>query len=244
MGAVVGAAAMSRIVLEERLSGPEVSLIVFCDGRNFAAMPPVRDHKRIFDGDRGPNTGGMGTVCDDSLLSAEDLRQVTAEVIRPTLDGCADEGFPFKGILFIGLMMTESGPKVLEYNVRFGDPETQVILSRLETPLTEVCGAMLSGTLDGLSSACVILAAEGYPSIPRKGDLIKGLDDAAGAANVEVFHAGTAKNDHDDFVTSGGRVLGVTAVGDDLDSAIDSAYSGVAKISWDGMQFRRDIGRR
>ena len=251
MGAVVGAAAMSRIVLEERLSGPEVSLIVFCDGRNFATMPPVRDHKRIFDGDRGPNTGGMGTVCDDSLLSSEDLRRVTAEVIRPTLDGCADEGFPFKGILFIGLMMTELGPKVLEYNVRFGDPETQVILSRLETRLTEVCRAMLSGTLDGLSvkwrpgsSACVILAAEGYPSTPRKGDLIKGLDDAAAAANVQVFHAGTAKNDDDDFVTSGGRVLGVTAVGDNLDSAIDSAYGGVAKISWEGMQFRRDIGRR
>ncbi|MFM8441702.1 MAG: phosphoribosylglycinamide synthetase C domain-containing protein, partial [Acidobacteriota bacterium] len=136
-------------------------------------------------------------------------------------------------------------------NVRFGDPETQVILSRLETPLTEVCRAMLSGTLDELSvkwrpgsSACVILASEGYPSTPRKGDLIKGLDDVAAAANVQVFHAGTAKNDDDDFVTSGGRVLGVTAVGDNLDSAIDSAYGGVAKISWEGMQFRRDIGRR
>lgn len=249
MAALVGSAAAEKIILEECLTGREVSLLMFVDGEDFALMPPVRDHKRIGDGDTGPNTGGMGTVTDASLLTAEQLAEITDTIIRPTLHGCAREGFRYRGILFLGLMMTAQGPMVLEYNVRFGDPETQAILVRLETDLTDICEAMLDGTLAQTdikwrsgSSACVVLASEGYPSKPRTGDIITGLGEAAGA-NVEIFHAGTARDDHGNFVTSGGRVLGVASTGDDLERALGSAYSAVEKISWPGIQFRRDIGK-
>lgn len=171
-------------------------------------------------------------------------------VIRPTLRGCESEGFRFRGILFLGLMMTEGGPKLLEYNVRFGDPETQSILIRLETDLIDICEAMLDGTLGSLAiewrrgnSACIILAAKDYPAKPRVGDLIYGVADAEAMANVEVFHAGTSALTHDEFYTAGGRVLGVTATGEDLAAALSTAYAAAAKISFDGMQFRRDIGK-
>lgn len=247
IASIAGPEAASRIVLEQCLPGREVSLLMFADGEDFALMPPTRDHKRIGEGDTGPNTGGMGTFTDDSLLSSDDTEQIIDTMIRPTLRGCIEDGFPFRGILFLGLMMTASGPMLLEYNVRFGDPETQSILVRLETDLVEICYAMLSGQLGKLeikwrpgTSATIVLAAEGYPHDPRKGDVISGLDNVQG---VEVFHAGTTRNDASEIVTAGGRVLGITAVGSDLQQALSIAYGQAAKISWKGMQYRRDIGK-
>lgn len=248
--ALAGRDAAAKIVLEERLEGREVSLILFADGEDFALMPPVRDHKRIFEGDRGANTGGMGTVSDDSLLSGAETAEIVERIVRPTLKGCADEGFPLRGILFLGLMMTAAGPRVLEYNTRFGDPETQCILVRLATDLTEICEAMLSGRLGRTiiewlpgAAACVVLAARGYPSKAETGDAIEGLEAAARHENVEVFHAGTARAPDGRLVTAGGRVLGVTARGEDLGQALDRAYRAVDEISWSGMQYRRDIGK-
>ncbi len=265
LGDLVGEEAAATIVLEECLNGREVSLIMFCDGESFALMPPTRDHKRIGEGDTGPNTGGMGTITDDLLLSAEQTAEIVETMIKPTLAGCKAEGFPFRGILFLGLMMTEDGPMLLEYNVRFGDPETQAILVRLESDLGEICEAMLESRLADFpikwrkgSSACIILAAEGYPGKPRTGDEIIGLEDAA-MKDIEIFHSGTIfDNDAvrsgssdtssfiphpSSFLTSSGRVLGVTSVGDDLETAIAWAYHSAGKISWPGMQYRRDIGK-
>ncbi len=267
MAALVGADAASKIVLEECLVGREVSLLMFVDGEDFVLMPPVRDHKRIGDGDTGPNTGGMGTVTDSSLLYGDEIEDIIHTMIEPTLAGCVQDGFPFRGILFLGLMLTSGGAKLLEYNVRFGDPETQAILVRLETDLVDICEAMLDGTLSSFniewrqgSSACVVLASEGYPAKPRTGDVINGLDKVTDA---QVFHAGTATTKDEGkrmkdkdvssdssfilhpsfFSTSGGRVLGVTATGDDLETALNTAYSAVEHINWPGMQYRRDIGR-
>lgn len=250
MADLVGSDAASTIVLEECLFGKEVSLIMFADGEDFALMPPTRDHKRIGEGDTGPNTGGMGTITDELLLSPQELDEIVETIIRPSLKGGVAEGLPFRGILFLGLMMTAEGPNLLEYNVRFGDPETQAILVRLETDLVDICEAMLDGSLGDLdikwqpgSSACVVLASEGYPAKPRTGDVISGLDDVSEIPNLIVFHAGTAASDDGDFLTSGGRVLGVTAAGDDVAAALKTAYSAVAKISWPGMQYRCDIGK-
>ena len=258
MATLVGTAAADKIVLEECLTGREVSLLMFVDGEDFALMPPVRDHKRIGEGDTGPNTGGMGTITDASLLTADQLQEITDKIIRPTLHGCIREGFRYRGILFLGLMMTADGPKLLEYNVRFGDPETQAILVRLETDLVDICEGLLDSTLADLaidwhpgSSACVVLAAEGYPGKPRIGGVIHGLADAAAIPNVEIFHAGTLSEPpavaggltEPTYTTAGGRVLGVTATGDDLASALSTAYAAVGKISFDEMQYRRDIGK-
>lgn len=250
MASLVGNEAAATIVLEECLVGREVSLLAFCDGEHFALMPPTRDYKRIAEGDTGPNTGGMGTFTDAALLSDEQTEEIIETIIKPTLAGCTREGMPFRGILFLGLMMTDAGPKLLEYNVRFGDPETQSILVRLETDLVDICEAMLAGSLDKLeikwrpgSSATIVLASEGYPQLPKKGDVILGVEEAAGSPDVNVFHAGTERNNHGDLVTAGGRVLGVTAVADDLQTALARSYSAVEMISWNGMQFRRDIGK-
>jgi len=247
---LVGADAVEKIVLEECLTGKEVSLLMFADGEDFTLMPPVRDHKRIGDGDTGPNTGGMGTITDTRLLNASQLQEITDKIIHPTLHGCIREDIRFRGILFLGLMMIPGGPKLLEYNVRFGDPETQAILVRLETDLVDICEAMLGGTLRGLdikwrqgSSACVVLASQGYPAKSKTGDIIHGLDEAAAMENVQIFHAGTGLNENGQFVTAGGRVLGVTASGDDLTGALAAAYAAAGKISFDGMQYRKDIGR-
>jgi phosphoribosylamine---glycine ligase len=243
---IVGKEAVRQIVLEECLIGREVSLLAFADGESFALMPPVRDHKRIGENDTGANTGGMGTVSDRDLLSAEQTRKIVEEIIKPTLEGCAKEGFSFCGILFLGLMMTTGGAKVLEYNVRFGDPETQVILALLETDLVEICDAMLARSLDKLridwqkgSAACVVLASKGYPAKAETGDVISGLD----KAKTLIFHAGTSKNENGDFITAGGRVLGVTATAANLDEALKRAYAAVGEINWNGMQYRRDIGK-
>ncbi|HTH51914.1 MAG TPA: phosphoribosylamine--glycine ligase [Pyrinomonadaceae bacterium] len=253
LGNIAGSAAAEKIVLEECLLGKEVSLLAFVNGEEYALMPAVRDHKRIGDGDTGPNTGGMGTFTDGSLLTAEQITEIEEKIIRPTLHGCVKEEMSFNGILFLGLMMTADGPKLLEYNVRFGDPETQAIMVRLETDLVDICAAMLGlggAALSDLdiqwrprSSACVVLASEGYPQKPRTGDEISGLDNVAGVENVEIFHAGTSKNAEGRLITAGGRVLGVTATGGDLASALESAYAASAKISWPGMQYRRDIGK-
>lgn len=256
---LVGKEASATIVLEECLFGREVSMILFCDGKNFALMPPTRDHKRIGESDTGPNTGGMGTITDDSLLTKEQTAEIVETIVKPSIKGCADEGFPFRGIMFLGLMITDGGPKVLEYNVRFGDPETQAILVRLETSLLDICEAILEERLGDIeinwregSSACIILAAQGYPASPRKGDVINGLEDAGALPNTFVFHAGTkwadggpqTENDADrQFITSGGRVLGVTAFAENLQKALSMAYKAVNLIDFDGMQYRKDIGK-
>lgn len=223
---------------------------MFTDGEHFALMPPTRDHKRIGEGDTGGNTGGMGAVTDAGLLSKTDTNLIIETIIKPTLEGAAAEGFPVKGILFLGLMMTADGPRLLEYNVRFGDPETQAILVNLETDLYAICEAMTGARLNQMkidwkegSSACVILAAENYPGSPKVGDVIAGLDAADWDENVEVFHSGTAYDDQKTIVTSGGRVLGVTASASNLSNALHRAYKAANKISWEGMYFRRDIGR-
>ncbi len=245
---LAGKNAAEKIVLEECLTGREVSLIMFCDGKNFALMPPVRDHKRIGEGDTGANTGGMGTVSDNGLLNENQTNNIIERIIKPTLEGCLKDGFPFKGILFLGLMMTAEGAKVLEYNVRFGDPETQVILVRLETDLTEICEGILEQTLDQTeikwrngSAVCVVLAAGGYPAKAETGDIINGLENDFG--DTVIFHAGTGKNENGEFITAGGRVLGVTAFAESLEKALEKSYLAVEKINWNGMQFRKDIGK-
>lgn len=250
MADLVGTNAAEKIVLEECLFGKEVSLLMFADGEDFVLMPPVRDHKRIGEGDTGPNTGGMGTFTDASLLSGEELQTIRDTIIKPTLHGCIREGFRFRGILFLGIMMTANGPKLLEYNVRFGDPETQSILVRLETDLVDICEGMLDGTLKDLSiewrqgsSACVVLASLGYPAAPKTGDLIHGLDNAKCVPGIEIFHAGTSALTEGEYYTAGGRVLGITSTGDDLPKALQTAYEATAKISFPGMQYRKDIGK-
>ena len=249
-GKTVDASAAHQLVIEEALSGTEVSVLLFSDGRDYKLMPAARDHKRIGENDTGPNTGGMGAVTDDSLIDKNLLQQIEREVIIPTLRGAEEEGIPFRGVLFVGLMVTGSGPKVLEYNVRFGDPETQAILVRLETDLVEILEAILNQTLGSIemcwsneSSACVVLASSGYPGKYETGAPISGLEIAAGIPKVHVFHAGTAQDETGGFITAGGRVLGVTATGTDLGAALETCYKAVEHIAWPGMQFRRDIGR-
>lgn len=247
---IVGKEATEKIVLEECLFGREVSLILFADGKNYALMPPTRDHKRIGEGDTGANTGGMGTITDENLLSEEKTMAIIEEIVKPTLQGAEKEGFPIKGIVFLGLMMTASGAKVLEYNMRFGDPETQSILVRLETDFTEICEAIISQTLDKIdikwkkgNSACVILASKGYPAKAQAGDVISGIEEAEKLEKVTIFHAGTSGDAKGNFVTAGGRVLGITATADSLEEALNRAYEAVSKISFEGMQYRRDIGK-
>jgi phosphoribosylamine--glycine ligase len=213
-------------------------------------MPPARDHKRVGENDTGPNTGGMGVVTDSFVLDEETQRQVVRDVVEPTLEGARKDGFEFRGVLFVGLMLTKDGPQVLEYNVRLGDPEAQAILVRLQSDLGDVFEATAKGRLgqtnvqwtDG-ASGCVVLAARGYPGRPEVGTRIEGLDKVRNHPDVQVFHAGTKRADDGDWITAGGRVLGVTAVGDDLGSALDRAYSAVDDITWEGMHYRRDIGR-
>jgi phosphoribosylamine--glycine ligase len=249
-GASVPTDALGRILLEEALEGREVSVLLFADGRDYALMPPARDHKRIGENDTGPNTGGMGAITDASVLDGATYERIVREVVEPTLKGAAQEGFPFRGILFIGLMLTAEGPKVLEYNVRFGDPETQAILMRLKSDLFAVFESVVDGNLRNLdvewsdqSSACVVLASEGYPGAYRTGFPISGLDSlATNRDDLQVFHAGTSRSD-ERLLTAGGRVLGVTALGATLDQALANCYREIKSIAWEGMQYRRDIGQ-
>jgi phosphoribosylamine--glycine ligase len=248
-GALVSADAAKQILIEEALEGREVSVLLFADGRDYALMPPARDHKRIGENDTGPNTGGMGAITDSSILDQETLDRIVREVVEPTLKGAADEGFPFRGVLFVGLMLTKAGPKVLEYNVRFGDPETQAILVRLESDLFEIFQAVADGTLRNTpvkwneqSSACVVLASAGYPGAYDVGLPIKGLDQIR-ANELQVFHAGTRLSAAGATLTAGGRVLGVSATGETLKKALGSCYAAIREITWEGMQYRRDIGQ-
>jgi phosphoribosylamine--glycine ligase len=250
-GGAVGSEAARRIVIEEALSGREASLLLFSDGRDYALMPAARDHKRVGENDTGPNTGGMGVVTDKSVLDEPTLRRIVREVVEPTLAGADAEGIAFRGILFVGLMLTDEGPRVLEYNVRFGDPEAQAILVRLQTSLVAVCEAVAHGGLGQLdvrwsddASACVVLASRGYPSRPESGARIEGLERAARHEGVHIFHAGTARAPGGDWLTAGGRVLGVTATGPTLDEALARSYASVREIHWEGMHYRRDIGKQ
>ena len=239
----------SRVVVEEFLTGPEVSVLAFTDGKTLWPMVSSKDHKRAFDGDRGPNTGGMGTISPNPYYTEAIARQCMETIFLPTMAAMNAEGRPFKGCLYFGLMLTADGPKVIEYNSRFGDPETQVVLPRLRTDLLAIFEAVADGTLDRLdiewdtqAAACVVAASGGYPGSYPKGIEITGVDQAEALPDVTVYHAGT-RREAGKLVTAGGRVLGVTALGRDLGEALKKAYDGLAHIHFDGMQFRRDIGR-
>ncbi|HKG58783.1 MAG TPA: phosphoribosylamine--glycine ligase [Pyrinomonadaceae bacterium] len=246
---VAGREAAQRVVIEEALTGKEASLLVFADGRDYALMPAARDHKRIGENDTGPNTGGMGTITDVSVLDTDTQDRVVREIVEPTLAGAREEGFPFKGVLFLGLMLTEDGPKLLEYNVRFGDPETQAILVRLKTDLVSIFNSIYEGTLGELkvewsegASACVVAANKGYPGKYESGAVIEGFEEFR-EGPVQVFHAGTSHNASGRITATGGRVLSVTAGAQHLSDALSLCYGALEKIHWPGMQFRRDIGK-
>ncbi len=241
--------ASATIVIEEYMVGPEVSVLAFADGKSVLPMVSAQDHKRIFDGDKGPNTGGMGAYSPAPVYTEALSTEVNKTIIEPTIAAMAAEGTPFTGILYTGLMLTEKGPRVLEYNVRFGDPETQPIMVRMKSDIVELFQACVDGKLDEATlewhdeaAVCVIMASGGYPASSEKGVPIHGLDDIA-AEEAIVFHSGTAEKDGE-IVTNGGRVLGVTAKDATIKGAIDKAYAAVEKISFDHMQFRRDIGAR
>ncbi|MEO7678453.1 MAG: phosphoribosylamine--glycine ligase [Verrucomicrobiota bacterium] len=243
-------AAGKRVVIQEFLEGTEVSLHAICDGKTAKLFPTSQDHKRSSDGDQGPNTGGMGTYSPTPFLNESELKDVGQKILEPWLAGCAEEQIDFRGILYPGVMLTKSGPKVLEFNARFGDPETQVYLTRLENDLVEVLDASARGKLGQMelkwsaeSSVCVVMASGGYPGGYEKGKVIRGLEEAAKLPHIKIFHAGTVKAGGQ-IVSSGGRVLGVTALGRDLKTAQAAAYAAVETIHFDGAQFRRDIGAK
>jgi len=248
-GALLGEAAQ-QVVIEEFLEGDEVSFLCLSDGEHVTPLVPAQDHKRIGEGDTGPNTGGMGVYSTDSLLDPAMSEWILRHIAEPTVAGMAEEGTPFTGVLYCGLMMTARGPQVLEFNARFGDPETQAILVRLESDLLDVLDACVDGRLDETplrwsrgASACVVASSGGYPGSYKTGLPITGLAAAAQVPGVEVFHAGTAlKNGQ--MLTAGGRVLGVTAAADSLSEALTRAYQAMAEITFEGMYYRRDIGHR
>ncbi|HST51093.1 MAG TPA: phosphoribosylamine--glycine ligase [Pyrinomonadaceae bacterium] len=249
-GGRVGGDAARRVVIEEALGGREASLLLWTDGRDYVLMPPARDHKRVGDGDAGPNTGGMGAITSPDVLDEETLRRAVREIVEPTLAGARADRLDFRGVLFVGLMLTDEGPRVLEYNVRFGDPEAQAILVRLRSDLSEIFDAVARRRLGEVNvawseeaSACVVLAARGYPEKPEAGARISGVEDASRVPSVQIFHAGTTRADDGSLLTSGGRVLGVTAVGATLDEALARCYESAAQVNWDGIHYRRDIGK-
>lgn len=238
-----------RILLEEGLEGEELSFIVVTDGRSYAPLVPTRDHKRVYDGNLGPNTGGMGAYSTDDLLPEPLRRTVVSTIVEPTLQGQQAEGIPYQGFLYIGLMLTSSGPKVLEFNCRLGDPETQAIVARMDFDLADVLQDVAASRLDASklswkpgASACVVLASGGYPGRFGTGKKIEGLTSAEQIIGVKILHAGT-KRAGEETLTSGGRVLGVTAVGPTLGAALGSAYAAAEKIRFERMHYRRDIGR-
>jgi phosphoribosylamine--glycine ligase len=239
-----------QVVIEEFLAGEEISLLCLSDGKHVVPLVPAQDHKRIGEGDTGPNTGGMGVYSTDTLLDAGMSEWILHHIAEPTVRGMAEEETPFVGVLYCGLMMTARGPQVLEFNARFGDPETQAILMRLESDLFDAVEACIDGRLSETefrwsqgASACVIASSAGYPGAYKTGVPISGLDSARRIPGVEVFHSGTAQ-DNGALVTGGGRVLGVTAVADSLEQALDRAYQALGEIHFEGMYYRRDIGHR
>ena len=237
------------IVIEEFLQGPEASVLAFTDGKTVKPMVSAKDHKRAYDNDQGPNTGGMGTISPNPFYTPELAKICMEQIFLPTIKAMMQEGRPFKGCLFFGLMMTKNGPKVIEYNCRFGDPETQVVLPRLKTDLLDIIDAVIDETLDTIditwdsqTAACVVMASGGYPGSYKKGYVIEGLDENGQLSDSVVYHAGTLYKDGE-FCTNGGRVLGVTCLGDTLDSALEKAYTQVEKIGFKDAFFRKDIGR-
>lgn len=241
-----------HVVVEEFLTGEEVSVFAVCDGSDHVILAPAQDHKRIFDGDKGKNTGGMGAYAPAPLMTKELLDEVQKTIIRPTLEGMRTEGAPYRGCLYAGLMITPTGPKVLEYNCRFGDPETQVVIPLLDGDLADLLISSATGRLAGrrwslhnASAVCVVMASRGYPDEYETGKVIRGLDTAELEKGEIIFHAGTDRRGND-VVTSGGRVLGVTAVGfeHELEATIESAYRIVHRIAFDGAYYRSDIGRK
>jgi phosphoribosylamine--glycine ligase len=250
-GARFGSAG-ATVVLEERLIGNEASIHAICDGERFVLLPAAQDHKRIFDGDRGPNTGGMGTYAPAPVVTPAVMQEFEELVVRPTLRGMASEGRPFRGTLFAGVMVTpDEHVKLIEFNVRFGDPETQVLMATLDGDLAELLASAARGELEpsalgasGSHAVCIVLAAHGYPDTPRKGDVIRGLPAAEAVAGVSVLHAGTALDAQGNVVTAGGRVLGVTGRGATLKEAHTRAYQAAQLIEFAGMQYRRDIAGR
>jgi phosphoribosylamine--glycine ligase len=240
----------AKVIMEEFLDGEEISFLVFSDGSRVVPMVSVQDHKRAFDGDQGPNTGGMGTVSPSTILNVDVHKQIMQEIVLPTIGGLAAEGRRYQGVLYAGLMITDAGPKVLEFNARFGDPETQVIMARMRSDLVPILQGVAEGQLKESKidwvkepAVCVVLASKGYPDTPETGKEIHGLDGFKGETDVIVYHAATDERDGK-LVTVGGRVLGVTALGANLDAAVQRAYEAIGRIRFDGMFYRKDIGQR
>ena len=240
----------AKVVIEECMTGPEVTVLAFADGEHIAPMPSSQDHKRAFDGNQGPNTGGMGAISPSPNYTPEVAKRCMEEIFLPTMAALKAEGRPFHGVLYFGLMITPEGPKVVEYNARFGDPECQAVLSLLDSDLLDIFRACRTGTLDQLdirwkdgAACCLVLASGGYPVAYQSGYPIAGIDRAEQLDQVKVFHAGTALDAEGRLVTKGGRVLGVTAVAGDLEQAIDRAYLAAKEITFERMHFRTDIGR-
>ncbi len=239
-----------KVVIEEFLEGEEASFMVLSDGDHILPLASSQDHKRVFDNDKGPNTGGMGAYSPPPVVTSAMHQRVLDEILKPLLVGLKNKGIRYRGVIYVGLMITESGPKVLEFNARFGDPECQPIMMRLQSDLVPLLEATIDGKLNHMQpqwyedpAVCVVLCARGYPGPYDKGHEIRGLDKLSHWDRGFVFHAGTAK-ENGRWITSGGRVLGVTARGSDIGSAVKNAYSAVSEVAWDGMHYRKDIARR
>jgi len=240
----------NRVVIEECLVGEEASYIAFTDGKVILPMASSQDHKPVFDGDKGPNTGGMGAYSPAPVVTDRVHERIMEKILRPIIQGMGEEGRPYKGVLYAGLMIDNDHPKVLEFNARFGDPETQPVLMRMKGDIIPVLEACIDGSLsrckiewDGRASVCVVMASSGYPGDYEKGRVIKGLQEVSRMKDIFVFHAGTALKEGE-MVTNGGRVLGVTGLGEDIPRAIERTYEAVKKISWDGVHYRTDIGEK
>lgn len=244
-------AAGDTVVIEERMEGEEVSIFALTDGSQYVLLSPSQDHKPIGEGGTGPNTGGMGAFTPAPLVDGALLNRICEEIVEPTLQGMQEEGVPYRGVLYCGLMITSEGPKVVEYNCRLGDPEAQVVLPLVKTDLVDVFDDLAAGRLDtgslqvgGGAAACVVLASDGYPIEYETGVEITGIDEAEALPQVSVLHAGTRRTDDGTLVTDGGRVLGVTALGSNLKDALERAYAGVERIDFEGKTFRSDIGEK
>jgi phosphoribosylamine--glycine ligase len=241
----------NEVVIEEFLTGPEISTHAFSDGKTYSIFPTSQDHKRIGENDTGPNTGGMGTVAPLPIVSVELLKEIEETIIAPTLSMMDKDGNNFSGVLYPGLMLTPDGPRILEYNARFGDPETQTYMRLLDTDILDIIDACIDGTLDkikikwkSLSACTIVLASGGYPESYEKGKIISGIENASGDGNIIIFHAGTKYDSERNLITNGGRVLGVSAVDSTLEEALACAYKAVAKISFEKMYYRKDIGKK
>ena len=241
-------AAGNKVILEERIKGPEVSLFALCDGEKLIVLPPAQDHKRLLEGDKGPNTGGMGAYAPAPLINQQDLKDLTDLILTPTLNGLIKKKIKYIGVIYAGLMLTSSGPKVIEFNCRFGDPECQALMPLMGEEFASVLFACAQGelekapklTIKNVCSACIVAATKGYPESPQKGNQIN--INVESNSSLQVFHAGTVIDQFNNILTSGGRVLSVVAQGESFDKAFDLAYNNLKKINFDGMHFRKDIG--